>query len=79
MEKNKLPILDIYLASFLSLQGIHVHLLKQGSRIIFELPTSDEVYRLTNEYNRNCPIPVLDFISAVRRLRAQMLSMKCEQ
>jgi len=69
-----IPILDIHLSSYLVLNGIHPKFTKQGSRIIFEFAGTPEIYRLMEQYNRNPVVPVLDFVSALRRTRAQMLS-----
>lgn len=74
-KTNKLPIYDIYLASYLSLKGISPELVKHGTRIVFEFPPTDEVYRLTREYNDNPQIDLLNFVTAIRKLKAQMFSV----
>jgi hypothetical protein len=71
-----IPILDINLAAFLVLNGIHPKLTKQGSRVIFEFPGTSETYKIMEQYNRNPAVPVLDFVSALRRTRSQMLSLR---
>jgi hypothetical protein len=71
--KDKLPILDLYLASWLTLNGIPPEFTLQGTRVIFEFPVTSETYRLTKEFNQNPSVPILDFISVVRKLRSQML------
>ena len=53
MKNGKVPILDIYLASFLSLQGVDPQFSKQGTRVVFEFPATAEVYRLTKKYNQS--------------------------
>ncbi len=70
------PILDIYLTSFLSLHGISPQFTKQGSRIVFEFPASKEVNQLTRAYNENPSVHVLDFVHHLRRIRSQMLSAR---
>ena len=74
-DKN-IPILDIHLASFLSLHGINPEFAKQGTRVVFEFPASPEVYRLTKDYNQNPEVLVLDFVHHLRMLRSQMLSVR---
>lgn len=75
-NEKRLPLLDIYQASFLTLKGIPPELVLDGTRVIFEFPITDEVYNFNREYNSNPSVPVLDFVKAVRQLKAMMLSMK---
>jgi len=70
------PILDIYLSSFLSFRGIEPEFTRQGTRVIFEFPATPEVYDLTKTYNENPSVPVLDFVHHLRKLRSQMLSLR---
>lgn len=73
MKNLRVPILDINLASFLSLHGIKPEFAREGTRVIFEFPANAEVYHLTKEYNQNPNVPVLDFVHHLRKLRSQML------
>jgi hypothetical protein len=75
-ENRKIPILDIYQAAFLVHNEIEPVLCKQGSRVVFEFPGTELVFELLDEYNRNPSIRLLDFVGRLRRLRAQMLSMR---
>lgn len=76
MKNGKVPILDIYLASFLSLQGVDPQFSKQGTRVVFEFPATAEVYRLTKKYNQSPDVSVLDFVHHLRKLRSQMLAIR---
>lgn len=76
LARGKVPILDIHLSSFLSLQGIDPELTKQGTRVVFEFPASQEVNKLTRAYNENPSVPVLDFVHHLRKLRSQMFAMR---
>jgi hypothetical protein len=71
-----MPILDIHQAAFLFLHGIEPTLTKQGTRVIFEFPNSTSVMTLLMQYNENPRVPVMDFASKLRRLRAQMLASR---
>ncbi|WP_420264072.1 DUF5659 domain-containing protein [Candidatus Magnetominusculus dajiuhuensis] len=73
---QKVPINDVNLSSFLSLKGIVPELSISGSHVVFLFPSDDETYRLAQEYNNNVEIPVLDFVAALRRLRAQMMALR---
>ncbi|MGP8153222.1 MAG: DUF5659 domain-containing protein [Smithella sp.] len=72
----KVPILDIHLSSYLSLQGIEPELTKQGTRVVFEFPASSEVTKLTRTYNENPSVKILDFVHHLRKLRSQMLNAR---
>jgi hypothetical protein len=78
MQKNSMmfPLHDINLSAFLQFQGITPHLRKEGSRVIFFFPNDKKTRELMRSYNENPLVPVLDFIGHLRRLRAQMLSMR---
>jgi len=75
-ENSNVPILDIHLSSFLSLHGISPEFTKQGTRVVFEFPSSREVNDLTRAYNENPSVPVLDFVHHLRKLRSQMLAAR---
>ena len=68
-----LPLYDIHTAAFLEYRGIELTLTKQGTRVVFEVPTTDEAYRALAEYQTNPDIPLLDFVAVLRRLRGRML------
>ena len=77
MRKNgKLPILDIYQAAYLNLNGIEPNLTKQGTRVVFEFPGTQSVFALIQKYNCNPSVNILDFVSHLRRLRSQMLAAR---
>lgn len=75
-EAKELSTLDLYLLAFLSLHGVHPALKVTNSRVTFNFPVIDELYRLANLYNANEPVPVADFVMAVKALRGQMLTMR---
>ena len=75
-ENRRIPILDIYQASFLALQGNNPVLCKRGNRVVFEFPGTDEILKLLEMYNTNPSIRLLEYVGHLRRLRAQMLSMR---
>lgn len=71
-----LPIMDIYQASFLSLNKIEPALSNHGSRVVFDFPNSQKVMALLERYNQNPEVKLIDYVSALRRLRSQMISSK---
>jgi len=76
---RKLPIWDINVAAYLKLHKISVDLHKTGSRVVFEIPATDDAYRLMELYQENPPVNVLDFVSVLRELRGQMMSQRDER
>lgn len=76
MAKQRFTTLDIYLAGYLEYRGIHAELEHQGTRVIFTFPQSDELYKLTSAFNSNDSIPVTDYVSSIRTLRAKMFSAR---
>jgi len=68
--------LDISTAAFLELNGIQAKLENQSGRVIFLFPISDRLYELAHAYNSNTPVPVADYVTALKSLRGRMLTMR---
>lgn len=75
-EKKTFQTLDLYISAYLTLCGIQPELQVTNGRVIFVFPQSDDLYRLLSNYNSNITIPVADFVTTVKMLRGQMLSMR---
>ena len=76
-ECNTFQTLDLYLSSFLSLSGVSTTLeVNNNGKVIFVFPANDDLYRLMANYNNNVNIPVTDFVTSIKTLRGQMLSMR---
>ncbi len=79
MQSNrKIRQFDLYLSSFLAMHGITPELVINGRRVVFEFESSDEVLDLMNRYSSNELVPVVDFTTAVRRLKSQMFEKQKE-
>jgi 5'-3' exonuclease len=77
MEKQKkFSTLDVYLSAFLSLHGLTPSLERKGGRVTFNFPATDALYRIMSDYNSNEVTPVADFVTRVKTLRGQMLTMR---
>jgi len=76
MERQKIPILDIHTAAFLDMRGYAPCLTKQGTRVVFDFPNSQSVLRAISIYNENPEVPLLDYVSRLRKLRARMLAAR---
>ena len=73
---KRLPLYDIHQSAFLELKGIPPVLTKQGTRIVFEFPSTAGTYELLRKYQDNPSVPLLDYVSVLRRLRARMLEAR---
>jgi hypothetical protein len=76
MLAKRLPLYDIHQAAFLELKGTPPILTKQGSRVVFEFPSTAGTYELLREYQDNPFISLLDYVAVLRRLRARMLEAR---
>ena len=70
--------LDLYLSAFLSLSGIPPLLESKNGRVIFSFPAREDLYQLMANYNGNVSVPVAEFVTAIKALRGQMLTMRRE-
>jgi hypothetical protein len=69
-------IYDIYVSSYLHFKGINPELKKEGTRVIFCFPNTPEIQSLMDNYYKNPTVGLVDYVSHLRRLRAQMLSLR---
>ena len=75
-EQRHFTTLDIYLASFLALNKIPPMLELNNGRVVFTFPATDQLYKLTMNFNSNVTVPVADFVTMVKTLRGRMLTMR---
>ena len=75
-EHKTFQTLDLYLSSYIKLNGIPLQLELNNGKVIFVFQVSDDLYKLIANYNSNQPIAVTDFVTTVKMLRGQMLSMR---
>lgn len=73
---KRLPLYDIHQVAFLEYKDTPVVLTKQGSRVVFEVPATEKIYKLLREYQSNPSILLLDYVAVLRRLRARMLEAR---
>lgn len=74
--QRTLQILDIYVSAYLSLCGISPKLETNNGRVVFVFPATDDLYKLMVNYNSNVNVPVTDFVTTVKALRGQMLTLR---
>lgn len=75
-EQRVFTTLDIYLTSFLALNGISPNLEVKNARVVFTFEATDQLYCLMNLFNSNINVPVTDFVTVVKTLRGKMLTAK---
>lgn len=68
--------LDIYLSAFLLLQGIQPNLENHNGKVIFRFPVSHDLYKQMTSYSNNEVVCAADFVTAIKTLRGQMLTMR---
>jgi hypothetical protein len=68
--------LDLYLSAFLLISGYQPNLEVQNGIVIFTFPNDDELYKLMFLYNSNADVKVGEFVTAVKTLRGQMLTLR---
>ena len=74
---RKIPVLDIPgLGSFQLYYGNEPEMQMQGTRVTLLFNADKTFYELSEQYNSNAPVNVLDFVNAQRQLKAKMLSLK---
>lgn len=78
-EQKTLQILDLYLSAFLSFSGIPPKLELNNGKVVFTFPVSDDLYKLMINYNSNVNVPVTDFVTGVKALRGQMITLRNNQ
>lgn len=78
MERRILSIIDINLASFLSLHGIEPTLKNLNGKIIFLFEADDNLYKLISDFNSNVKTPICDFVTRLKILRGKMFTAKEE-
>jgi hypothetical protein len=76
MKPQKFTTLDLYLSAFLESHGIKAELENLNGRVVFSFPANDELYKLANAFNSNVPVPIADYISTFKTLKARMFSAK---
>lgn len=75
-KQTTFQTLDIGLASFLKLNNLPITLEINNTKVVFTSPVSDDLYKLITNYNSNVSVPVLDFVTTVKVLRGQILTMR---
>ena len=78
-EQKTFQTLDIGLASFLDLHYLPSTLEVNNEKVVFTFPISDDLYKLITNYNSNMSVPVLDFVTTLKKLRGQMLTLRGQQ
>ena len=83
MEKNMgilktksatIQIHDIYSAAYAAYKGVEPKLVKHDRHVVFLLPDKPHTYHILSEFNGNPKLPLLEYLSHLRKLRAQMIT-----
>jgi hypothetical protein len=74
--QKKLPIRDINELSYLVYNGVQYETVIFGSRVTWEVLSSDQVYQLLHLYAENPHVKILDYVNVLRRLRSEMIGRR---
>jgi hypothetical protein len=75
-KDRRFSTVDINLSSFLELNGLQASLELNNGKVIFVFPANDTLYKFLEDYNSNSLVPVGDFVTRLKILRGQMLTMR---
>ncbi|MEW6214671.1 MAG: DUF5659 domain-containing protein [Nitrospirota bacterium] len=75
-EQKTFTTLDIGLASFLELHNLPVKLEVNNGKVIFTFSVNEDLYKLIMDYNSNVSVRVLDFVTTLKKLRGQLLTLR---
>lgn len=76
VEQKTFQTLDLYLSSFIHLCGISPKLELNNGKVVFTFPVTEDLYKFMMNYNSNVNVPVTDFVTTIKTLRGQMLTMR---
>lgn len=68
--------LDLYISAWLMLCGIKPDLEVNNGKVVFSFPVTDDLYKFISYYNANADVKVTDFVTAIKTLRGQMLTLR---
>jgi hypothetical protein len=76
-KKNVFETPDIYLSSAITLllktePAFSLH----GTKVFFRFAVSEDLYRVIGLYNAGIPINAFEYATAIKRLRAEMMTRK---
>lgn len=75
-RERRFSTVDINLSSFLELNGLQARLEINNGKVIFIFSANDNLYKFLEAYNSNSLVPVGDFVTRLKILRGQMLTMR---
>lgn len=73
---NKVPVFDLNLSAYQHMKENSPELALNGTRVTFMFKADETFFRLSEQYNSNVTVNVLDFVNAQRQLRAMMMAAK---
>jgi hypothetical protein len=73
---NELAYHDVYTIAYADLKGIPIKMIKEDRRVIFLLPDEPKTYQVLGEFNSNPSLPLLNYITHLKKIRAQMIVLQ---
>ncbi len=75
-EKKTFTTMDIYLGAYIVMHGIEADFTQNGQKIILTFPITDELYKTMADFNSNKLVPVVDYITVLKTLKARMFAIR---
>jgi hypothetical protein len=75
-QVNNIPLFDLNASAYQHLNVNSPELALNGTRVTFMFKADETFFRLSEQYNSNISVNVLDFVNAQRQLRAMMMALK---
>ncbi len=73
---EKFETYDVWLSAYLQLTYHSPELHLRNHKVTFVFPHSEKLYKFLADFNSNINVPIADYVSTVKTLRGQMLSMR---
>jgi len=73
---NELAYHDVYTIAYADLKGIPIKMIREDRRVIFLLPDEPKTYQVLGEFNSNPSLPLLNYITHLKKIRAQMIVLQ---
>jgi hypothetical protein len=78
MSKSKQihATMDLYQSAYLLICGNQPDLENINGKIVFKFEVTDFLYHCIDLYNANADVQVADYVTAIKALRGQMLTLR---
>ncbi len=76
MKNERMTLTNPHIAAYLELHGIPLKYENHGGVILITAPKTDESAALLSQFHSNDPVPIVDYISALQKVKQMINSEK---